>query len=123
MSKPSEEKAGEQRIIKELRTAQLRLITPPNLLSHFSNFQIVQHDAAQDMFTLSFFEIQPPPNLGDKGKTKTDAPDTETQQVPAYCLARVVMSSVQFKKYIKMLQNNLERVEDKRKEAESKTEG
>lgn len=87
----------------------LEYILPEYLPTCFSNHTLVQHD--DDTFTLSFYEVKPPPLTGSAEEKKAALEKIKT--LPAYCVARIVLTPSHFKRIVNAMQQNLQRYEKK----------
>jgi hypothetical protein len=91
----------------EVITKRLQFIVPSDIISRFSNYTIVQGDAENQMFTMSFYEIQKPALMGTPEEIKEVL--SKTDGIPAVCVSRLIISAKHFKNLIGAMQNNLER--------------
>jgi len=100
MAKKSEEKAKESDQI----AVQLRYEFPENLsVAAFANHMLVQLD--ENDFHISFFQVTPPIILGSESERREQA--HKLGQVPAKCVARIVVAEGLLPKIIEALQTNL----------------
>jgi hypothetical protein len=109
MSEPVESELKDQQTNEEVKKP-LHFIMPPGVLNHFSNFTFVQNDVENNTFVLSFFEIQKPPLMGSPEEIKKVLEGLEN--IPAVCVARIVVTPKHFEKLVAAMQSNLEQYEN-----------
>ena len=78
---------------------------PEDLQSHFISNIIVQHQP--EAFILSFFEIWPPPILGDSDAEIRRQADS-IEEIEAKCVARLVVTPSKMEELIKAMTDNLQ---------------
>ena len=86
------------------RKVRIERVYPENLSSHFVSNLVVQHQP--DYFTLSFFEVWPPPILGDTDEEKRAALDA-LDYVEANCVARLVVTPDTMREFVRIMSENL----------------
>jgi len=87
----------------------------------FAEQVIVSHLGG--VFTIYFYQMQVPPLLGQEGSTEFKVRAIEElKQVPAKCVARVVLTPVLMEQFYKTIETNMERFKQKAEEAARKTE-
>jgi hypothetical protein len=79
------------------------LTYPPDLQTHFVTYTLVQHE--REDFIVSFFELWPPPILGETEEEKRQEFEKLTE-VEAKCVARIVLSPGRMKTFIEDLSDN-----------------
>jgi len=89
----------------------IRFIPPEESISRFANFALIQHD--EEFFTLSFYEIQKPPLMGTSEQKK--AAIEKLEDIPAFRVARIIVTPTHFKQLVKAMQGNWEGYEKERK--------
>ena len=77
-----------------------------DLDSHFVSSIVVQHQP--DHFLISFFEVWPPPILGDTAEERQEALDA-IQEVEAKCAARLVVTPARMRAFIDTMSENWDR--------------
>ncbi len=110
MNKPLDEESGE-----EVKKIPIRFM-PTNVLNHFANYAIVQHDGDHNVFTLTFYDVQKPPLMGAKEEIDAGLKQLEEEGIPAVCLARIVMNPPHFRRFVATLQKHLERLDSRQAE-------
>jgi hypothetical protein len=86
------------------RQVPINHVYPDNLVTHFTTHVVAQFQ--QDHFILSFFEIFPPPLLGETDDEKLRALKA-LDHVDAKCVARIVVTPARMEDVIKILSENL----------------
>ena len=81
---------------------------PADLQSHFVSDIVVQHQP--DTFILSFFEIWPPPILGESEEEKQRKLDA-LDHVEAKCVARLVVTPSKMREFLETMSENLRNYE------------
>ena len=91
---------------KEMFAKPVRLerVYPDNLQSHFVSNVVVQHQP--DAFILSFFEVWPPPIIGESNEEKQRAIDS-IESIEARCVARLVVTPSKMKEFLAVMNENL----------------
>lgn len=79
---------------------------PETLDSHFVSNIVVQHQP--DHFIISFFEVWPPPILGDTPEERRRALES-IEEVEAKCVARLVVTPARMREFIDTMSENWER--------------
>ena len=77
---------------------------PPDLRTHFVTNIVVQHQP--DFFTLLFYEVFPPPILGDtpeQRRTQLESLD----HVDAICVARLIVTPEKMRDFAKVINDNV----------------
>jgi hypothetical protein len=97
--------SGEEIVAKKIR---IERIYPADLQSHFVSNIVVQHQP--DMFILSFFEIWPPPILGESEEEKQRELDA-LDHVEAKCVARLAVTPSKMKEFLETMSENLRNYE------------
>ncbi len=81
---------------------------PEDLDSHFVSNIVVQHQP--DHFIISFFEVWPPPILGDTAEERQQVLQS-IDEVEAKCVARLVVTPARMREFIDTMSENWERYE------------
>lgn len=87
---------------------------PDNIVSRYATNMIVQHTEYE--FILSFFEVQPPILLGSPEEKQEKALHIES--IKAECVARIIVSAERMPNFVRVLQDNLSRSQEKSNPAE-----
>lgn len=95
----------EEIVAKKIR---IERIYPANLQSHFVSNIVVQHQP--DAFILSFFEIWPPPILGESEEEKQRELEA-LENVEARCVARLVVTPRKMREFLETMSENLRNYE------------
>jgi hypothetical protein len=103
------DKSGEQSTLTEKRVP-LKRTYPPDLQSHFVMNIVVQHQP--DYFVLSFFEIWPPPVLGETDEDRLEEIE-QIEEVEARCVARLVVTPEKMRDFIGVMSTNFQNWEAK----------
>ena len=119
MVKKTKTELSTQASDKNIIQAPIELITPPNVLNHFSNYTVVQHDGEHDTFSLSFCEVQKPPFWGSEEEVKAQLNEfiKSGKKIPAICVSRIILNPPHFKRLVAMLQKHVEALENKKPDA------
>lgn len=83
---------------------KINLRTPTDITNRYTNFSTVQSED-NNIYTLSFFEIQKPILLGTA--EEISAMIEMIDSVPAVCVSRVVMTKDHFVKLLAAMQNHI----------------
>jgi hypothetical protein len=83
---------------------------PEDLESNFVSNIVVQHQP--DHFILSFFEVWPPPILGDTEEERQRAMES-IEEVEAKCVARWVVTPGRMREFIEIMSQNWEKFQGK----------
>lgn len=83
---------------------------PEDLESNFVSNIVVQHQP--DFFILSFFEVWPPPILGDTEEERQQALES-IEEVEATCVARLVVTPGRMQQFIQVMSDNWEKYQSK----------
>ena len=92
------------------RAVPLKRKYPEDLESNFVSSIVVQHQS--EFFILSFFEVWPPPILGDTEEEKAQALES-IEEVEAKCVARLVVTPGKMGEFLKIMNDNWSRFKDK----------
>lgn len=95
---------GEGIVKKKIR---LERTYPEVLQSHFVSNIVVQH--RPEYFILSFFEVWPPPILGDNEEKQEILESLE--MIEAKCVARLVVPPSAMREFVEVMTENLENYE------------
>lgn len=87
---------------------------PKDLRTGYATNLVVQH--TEHEFILSFYEVYPPILLGSKDDIANRVEELDT--VRAECVGRMVVSAERMSEFIKVMQNNLTKYQDRQKEME-----
>jgi hypothetical protein len=79
------------------------------LESHFVTNFVVQHQP--DHFVLSFFEVWPPPILGDTEKERQDQIE-KVDYIDANCVARVIVTPDKMSEFLHTISENIKKYEE-----------
>ena len=85
------------------KTFQLEREFPDDLQTHFVTNVVIQH--TEEYFTLSFFEVWPPPELGDTEKEQQNDSNTD-KKIPAKCVARLVVTPARMRQFLDAMNQN-----------------
>lgn len=85
------------------KLVRLNWVFPPDLQTHFVMNMTVQ--SQPDHFILSFFEVTPPPIIGETEEEKQAFMDG-ISSVDAKCVARVVVTPDKMKEFVEVLSQN-----------------
>lgn len=96
---------NEEIVAKKIR---IERTYPDDLQSHFVSNIVVQHQP--DMFILSFFEVWPPPILGESDEEKRQVIDA-IDHVEAKCVARLVLTPSKLREFLETMSENLHNYE------------
>lgn len=83
---------------------------PEDLESNFVSNIVVQHQP--DFFILSFFEVWPPPILGETEEETQQALES-IEEVEAKCVARLVVTPRRMQEFIQVMSDNWEKYKSK----------
>ena len=86
------------------KKVKLKFNYPTDLASNFVTNIVIQHQP--DYFVLSFFEVWPPPILGETKKEKEDCIN-EVEHVEAKCVSRLVITPEKLREFIRVMSGNL----------------
>jgi len=87
---------------------------PDNIISGYATNVIVQH--TEHEFILSFFEVRPPILLGSSEELKEKA--LHIKSIKAECVARIIVSAERMPNFVRVLQDNLSKYQEKSNQAE-----
>ena len=90
---------------RTVKNVPIERVFPEGLQTHLVTNMMAQFQP--EWFVLSFFEMWPPPVLGDTEQERQKALD-EIESVQATCVARLVVPPSQMREIVKTLQENLE---------------
>lgn len=85
----------------------IQFVYPDPTITRFSNYALVQRD--NDSFVLTFFDVHKPAFIGPDEEKKKQIEKIES--IPAFCIARIVLTPDHFKRLVLVLQKHLERFE------------
>ena len=85
------------------RPIPLKREYPEDLESNFVSNIVVQHQS--DHFVLSFFEVWPPPVLGDTEEEREHILDS-IEEVEAKCVARLVVTPRRMREFIDVMSDS-----------------
>lgn len=88
------------------KTFRIEHIYPETLHTHFVSSLVVQHQP--EYFILSFFELWPPPILGETEDDRLAALNA-VDRVDATCVARLVVTPAMMREFIQVMSDNVER--------------
>jgi len=92
---------------EEIKGKELPLewIVPPDIQTKYSNNFVIQNSG--DEFIISFFEVYPPILIGDSKMIEEKV--TQMHNIPAKCVARIVLSRTNMDSFISLLQSHFEK--------------
>jgi hypothetical protein len=82
---------------------------PTDLQSNFVSNLVIQHQP--HAFILSFFEVWPPPIVGETDEEKREQVE-QIESVKATCVARLVVTPDKMKDFLDTMQENYEQYEE-----------
>lgn len=97
---------------KNGKLVRLNYIYPENLQTNFVSSLVVQHQP--EHFTLSFFEVFPPPILGDTPEEKENLLKS-IEQLNAKCVSRIIVTPGKMKEILAVMTENLKNYEASKK--------
>jgi hypothetical protein len=86
------------------RNIPIDWIVPPDLQAEYATNVLAQH--GEHEFFLLFFQAQPPIILGEKEERQKQV--NELRQIPAKCIAKIIISPERVEEVIKLLQSQLD---------------
>ena len=89
--------------MSEIKKLKIRHIFPDNLDSNFVSNIVVQHQP--DHFIVSFFEVFPPPILGDSEEDKRQQ-FNKMDHIEAQCVSRIIVTPDKMSEIITVLNDN-----------------
>lgn len=93
-----------------LKTVQIIRRYPDDLQSHFVQSLVIQHQP--DYFVLSFFEVWPPPILGETEAEKHKLLE-ELDNIEAKCVARLVVTPDRMEEFLRLITENYSKYANK----------
>jgi len=103
--------------MSKFKKIPIKLSYPNELQSHFSSNFVVQHQP--DHFILSFFEVFPPPIIGETEEEKKEILEN-IDHIDAKCIARIILTPDKLEDMIKALQENFDNYLNKKKSVQPK---
>lgn len=98
------------------KKVRINRVFPEDLTTNFVSSLVVQHEA--EIFILSFFEVWPPPILGETDEEKLEALSA-IDYIDAKCVSRLVLTPNVMREFIDTMSENLDKFERNR-QTESK---
>lgn len=89
-----------------IKSIPLVRVFPEELRTYFVDNIVVQHQP--DRFVVSFFEVFPPPILGDSEEERRAAMEAMST-VEAKCVARLVITPSRMEEFVSVINENLDR--------------
>lgn len=88
------------------KAIRLERTYPDDLQSYFVSDMVIQHTS--EHFTLSFFEIWPPPIIADTPQEREVLLEA-IEKIEAKCVTRLVVTPEKMREFVKTMSENLEK--------------